>query len=658
MQAAILNTPEAPSESFEYPRDNKVQQPRPEVIQAFWRILQQGNAHWQSYWNDDTVPIGTNDKPCTTGCIDSKGKDRTYNAGAVWCWTKETVDKYKKSWGPWSTGPDQTRHWICMDLEPKLGTKKITSPPQSICMEEAAYASTAYNSWLAQVEIIPEICCLALIETSIAHYHMWVLFDRRVSVNRHNEILNIFYSGFKKDMRYQCKDTSITVHQDSKGTHFRAPWCWKNGREILAVKFWCRDENELALIGASLKPLSLKTKFTKTSKTPDDPVAFYTEIAIRDYPWHPSTDLISGNRHDQRSRLILSMLDRKVPVEILKQVGANWLKHYDDKDASTERIAHIITDFNNSVVSTANTIMQNTDGDYTTKSSEEYVELEKSLIVPFNLRELLNNLGNRGNIRELLDNLANSDNIEDTGRDNTLPLKSPLRGKVLSRPGVTSTSVTITNQENSETSRNSRNREISETLRSSNVSYNEKLLDTFIVLCAVEYAKPTYSGVLGFIYKQVLDAMEVRWGARGREDKFADYVKRFAVLSGNKPVYPILERVVKGVPGYDSKYKPTPEFETVLVEVVKLNESLLSEFFSPHVAVSPVPALQPEYQREKPTRAKETTTVRKKQGPASSKQTARKLQNLVELLSLANVDDDTMNSMLADVEDLARSGEL
>ena len=47
----------------------------------------------------------------------------------------------------------------------------------------------------------------------------------------------------------------------------------------------------------------------------------------------------------------------------------------------------------------------------------------------------------------------------------------------------------------------------------------------------------------------------------------------------------------------------------------------------------------------KPTRAKETTTVRKKQGPASSKQTARKLQNLVELLSLANVDDDTMNSM-------------
>jgi hypothetical protein len=41
---------------------------------------------------------------------------------------------------------------------------------------------------------------------------------------------------------------------------------------------------------------------------------------------------------------------------------------------------------------------------------------------------------------------------------------------------------------------------------------------------------------------------------------------------------------------------------------VKKNESLLSAFFSPHVAVSPVPALQPEYQREKPTRAKETTT--------------------------------------------------
>ena len=181
-QATLLNTPDYLLESFEYPRGHYsgtglvppkaepklVQQPRPLVIQAFWRVLQQGNAHWQSYWNEDTVPIGTNDKPCTTGCIDSKGKDRTYNAGAVWCWTKETVDKYKKSWGPWSTGPDQTRHWICMDLEPKLGTKKITSPPQSICIEEAAYAIAAYNCWLALVEIIPEICSLALIETSIA----------------------------------------------------------------------------------------------------------------------------------------------------------------------------------------------------------------------------------------------------------------------------------------------------------------------------------------------------------------------------------------------------------------------------------------------------------------------------------------------------------
>jgi len=651
-QATLLNTPDNLQESFEYPRGHysgpglvppkaepiKVQQPRPLVIQAFWRVLQQGNAHWQSYWNEDTVPIGTNDKPCTTGCIDSKGKDRTYNAGAVWCWTKETVDKSKKSWGPWSTGPDQTRHWICMDLEPKLGTKKITSPPQSICTEEATYAIAAYNSWLALVDIIPEICCLALIDTSIAHYHVWVLFDRRVSVNRHNEILSIFYSGFRKDMRYQCKDTSITIHQDSKGTHFRAPWCWKNGRELLAVEFWCRDENELILIGDSLKPTSLKTKFTKTSKTPHDPVAFYTEIAIRDYPWHPKTDLISGNRHDQRSRLILSMLDRKVPVEILKKVGANWLKHYDDKDASTERMAHIINDFNNCIVSTAHTMVLNTDENYTTKSSEEYLDLKKSVIVPFNLRELLNDIGNSNNL------------TGDKPRDNTLPLKSLLRGKVLSRAGVAFTSV-VTIQASSEKSDNS------ESKRCKKVSYNEKLLDSFIALCAVEYAKPTYDGVLGFIYKQVLDVMEVRWGARGREDTFADYVKRFAVLSGNKPDYPILERTVKGVPGYDSKYKPKDVLEKVLIEVVKENESLLSAFFSPHVAVSPAPPLQPEYQREKPTRAKETTT-RKKRRAASSKQTARKLQNLVELLSLVDVDDDTMNGMLDDVEDLARSGEL
>ena len=208
-----------------------------------------------------------------------------------------------------------------------------------------------------------------------------------------------------------------------------------------------------------MKPTSLKTKFTKTNKTPDDPVAFYTEISIRDYPWHPKTDFISGNRHDQRSRLILSMLDRKVSVETLKKVGANWLKHYDDKDASTVRMDRILTDFDNCIVSTAHIMVENNNGNYTTKSSEEYLELEKSLIIPFNLRELLNEIGNSNNL------------TEDKPRDNTLPLKSLLKGKVLSRVGVASTSVTTaTIQASSENSEN---------LECKKVSYNEKLLDSY-----------------------------------------------------------------------------------------------------------------------------------------------------------------------------------
>jgi hypothetical protein len=105
------------------------------------------------------------------------------------------------------------------------------------------------------------------------------------------------------------------------------------------------------------------------------------------------------------------MLDHKVSVEILKKVGANWLKHYDDKDASTVRMARITTDFDNCIVSTANTMVENNNGNYTTKSSEEYLELEKSVIVPFNLRELLNEIGNSNNL------------TEDKTRDNTLPLK-------------------------------------------------------------------------------------------------------------------------------------------------------------------------------------------------------------------------------------------
>ena len=83
------------------------------------------------------------------------------------------------------------------------------------------------------------------------------------------------------------------------------------------------------------------------------------------------------------------MLDHKVPPDIIKQVGINWLKHF-EPDASPARYKAIVSDFNYCVDHTVKELAENKNDKYTSRSPEEYLELESSLIIPFNLHELLN----------------------------------------------------------------------------------------------------------------------------------------------------------------------------------------------------------------------------------------------------------------------------
>ena len=292
-QATNLNTPEAPQESFEYPKDrgavpNRVQSPRPEVIQAFWRVLQQGNAYWQKYWSQD-APLGTNNQPTTTGEVDSKGIDRCKDAGKVWCWTKVVVDEKKKLWGPWSISATGTRHWICLDLEPKATSSKsnesLKSLSPAIIEAETTYALGSYARWHCIRLEAPEIICLALVQTSTAHYHMWVLLDRPVDQARHSEILDLYYSGYPKDDRYQCKDTDRA--KNGHGDHFRAPWCWRNGHEILAIEYCGTDQ------GFSSSNEHLESNTTR--------VFFIVSFPRIDSKPSPSLSRCSRTRYDSRS---------------------------------------------------------------------------------------------------------------------------------------------------------------------------------------------------------------------------------------------------------------------------------------------------------------------------------------------------------------------
>jgi len=145
--------------------------------------------------------------------------------------------------------------------------------------------------------------------------------------------------------------------------------------------------------------------------------------------------------------------------------------------------------------------------------------------------------------------------------------------------------------------------------------------------------------------------MNIRWGVKPNEKKFGrDYVTRFAILDDNKPVYPIMERIRKGVTGYDSIYKLTHTFTCVIQETAKANEQILARFFSPYTASSTGPAALAAPPRDRSTGAKPA--------PANQPRNCKALKNIKAMLSLVDTDLETVDSLIHDVEDLGRSGGL
>lgn len=145
--------------------------------------------------------------------------------------------------------------------------------------------------------------------------------------------------------------------------------------------------------------------------------------------------------------------------------------------------------------------------------------------------------------------------------------------------------------------------------------------------------------------------MNIRWGVNPNEKKCGrEDGTRCAIFDDNKPVYPIMERIRKGVTGYDSIYKLTPACTVVIRETAKANEQILAPFLSHYTASSTGPAALAAPPRDRPTGAKPI--------PANQPRTCKALKIIKTMLSLVDTDLETVDSLIHDVEDLARSGGL
>ena len=165
-----------------------------------------------------------------------------------------------------------------------------------------------------------------LVESSPDHYHVGIIFSRHLSRQEHDEIVATIRAS-NRPFKNLDKDSSRA--RKGIGTQFRAPFTWKHGVKAQCLKWFCKDEQQLIDRGVTLRPPGLrnhrrKSAFDSTIKDPTDRGVLLA-WAIRRYPIEPHS------RHVQQRALILSLLNRKIDIDIIRHIGPLWLLHFNNQ---------------------------------------------------------------------------------------------------------------------------------------------------------------------------------------------------------------------------------------------------------------------------------------------------------------------------------------
>ena len=313
----------------------------PAISQAVWRCMLGGNDHWVSYWSSDTRYSGLNDKQASLGRITRNGKDYRHRAGEPYNFTVELVDTKRIGFGTWTRNGDDKHplySYACWDFEPLKrpkargksgesgGTRIISDPTPKHQLRVYREAATCYDDIIGHYFPDDRILAAYLVESSPHHYHVGIIFTQSLPEDAHDQIVATINLN-----RFKNLDKDSSRAKRGIGTQFRAPFCWKHGVQSRCIKWYCRDQQYLIDRGTSLRPPGLgqkkphrKSTYDTTIKDPSNPDTILA-WAIEHYPIAPRT------RHNQQRSLILSLLNRKIDPEIIRQIGPLWLQHFNNQ---------------------------------------------------------------------------------------------------------------------------------------------------------------------------------------------------------------------------------------------------------------------------------------------------------------------------------------
>lgn len=292
----------------------------PELMQAFWRIALAGNPHWVRYYATN-APRGTNTIQCSEGHITSTGRDRTDRAGRPFCYTSPFVDAKKLGFGFWSRsdqGEATTYRFADWDIEPKANGRVNRQPSNKDKSRSQLESLRVYKAIHEIAEHDHRIIWQMLVESSEAHYHVWVLFANPLMPSEHDVFVRQV-NAIAGPFQNLDKDTSVAGGRF--GTQFRAPWSWKRGvrSETLLDKKY-RSNEELIELGESLKVRLPRTFQVR----PHDSTSSQLQRLLECYPIEEP-----GQRNAMQGRWVASMVSRGFSEHQILTVGDEWLRRFE-----------------------------------------------------------------------------------------------------------------------------------------------------------------------------------------------------------------------------------------------------------------------------------------------------------------------------------------
>jgi hypothetical protein len=353
-----------------------------ETKRALWQLSLNANAPWFKFFpavdkiTGQRQPKGTNHGRTSTGHILKSGVDRRYDAGKPYQYTPEWVDKEMLGFGFWSRSTRGTYRFIAHDLEPKDDTGgKAQAPDRRQIRNARAHAITVYGAWRTMGRRYRRTCKIVAVglfqSSEPGHYHIWVWFREPLTQAQHDLLLAKHQRTATRSKRgriglylpaYQDKDTSAA--QNGLGTMFRAPWSYKDQRQIQCMRLWVADEGLLHRLGEECVPPTpeeigwvpteksrAKTHDSPRGFRPDD-VEYLLAYAISKYLLqHPAGG--KGNRNRSQARLIYEFLCRGVEPPTILQIGHDWLQHFkpspSDKSGFVLELGQAQQEFTNSL---------------------------------------------------------------------------------------------------------------------------------------------------------------------------------------------------------------------------------------------------------------------------------------------------------------------